>query len=131
MQRYLSEVSNRTGDRQYARACYCLANIFNSLGKYDVSAEYARKAFDIAKQMNYQDLIDSTRVLYGITKAHKTLKYLNQNVEMSSRKTVNNLMKWKFEAKPEQGEKMLANTQSDIDYDEDEFCKIAKYNIWK
>ena len=55
--------------------------------------------------MNHRDAIEANRVLYGISRAHKTLKHFNGNVELGLRKNINNLLKWKYEA--ERSEQIL------------------------
>lgn len=96
LQKYLNEVSNNEADKQYARACNCLANIYNSLGKYETATNYSKKAFDISRQINQREATEYNRVLYGISKGHKMLKHFNDNVELNTRKTINNLLKWKY-----------------------------------
>lgn len=48
--------------------------------------------------MNHHEATEANRVLYGISKAHKILKHFNANVELGTRKTINNLLKWKYES---------------------------------
>jgi hypothetical protein len=100
LEKYLKEVSNRKkGGDQYSRACGCLANIYNSQGKYDVATEFSQKAFEASRQMSeYQaKSVEFNRVLFGIAKAHKNLGLFNRNVEVASRKTIGNLLAWKYD----------------------------------
>ena len=46
------------------------------------------------------------RVLYGISKAHTNLNIFNKNVELGTKQTINNLLKWKYESNG-QAEKLL------------------------
>ena len=62
--------------------------------------------------MNYRDSIEHNRILFGISKAHKVLKHFNGNVELGSRKTINNLLTWKYES-AESSEKVLKNISAD------------------
>lgn len=62
----------------------------------------------MSRQMNQRDAVEQNRVLYGISKAHKILNLFNQNVELGTKKTINNLLKWKYEP-PEATEKILSD----------------------
>lgn len=115
LKKYLQEVSDKEADRQYSRACTSLANIYNKLGQYDLAVEYSKKAFDISRQMNHRDVIDFNRVLVGISKAHNNLAHFNKNVELGTRKNINNLIKWKYEMN---GDKILRQTVSENDNDD-------------
>lgn len=97
LEKYLKEVSGSEVDYQYSRACSCLASIYNSMGKYDIAAEYSQKAFEVSRQMNRSDAVEYNRILFGISKAHANLKNFNHNIELANRKTVNNLMTWKYD----------------------------------
>lgn len=108
--KYLNEVSNNEGDKQYARACNCLANIYNSLGNYETATNYSKKAFEVSRQMNHREATEANRVLFGISKAHKVLKHFNKCVELGTRKTINNLIKWKYES-PDNCEKILMDRE--------------------
>ena len=70
-------------------------------GKYDTATEYSKQAFDCSRQMNHRESTEYNRVLFGITKAHKNLKNFNDNVEFATRKTINNLIKWKYDTERE------------------------------
>ncbi len=107
LQKYLDEVSSNEADKQYARACSCLANIYNSLGKYEVATSYSKKAFDISRQINQRDATEHNRVLFGIARAHKALGLFNENVERAGRNNIDNLVRWKYAA-AEDCEKILA-----------------------
>ena len=129
LQKYLAEVSSKSADRQYARACYSLGTIYNSMDKFEVAAEYARKAFEISKQMNYRDLIDPARVLCGITRAHKMLNVFNKNIEIANRKTINNLLTWKYAASADKGDNVLRDVEPKSQEDHESY--ISKYKVWK
>jgi hypothetical protein len=81
-------------------------------GKYEVAADYSKKAFDISRQMNHRDVIEYNRILVGISKAHNNLAHFNQNIEKGTRSTINNLIRWKYE---QNGEKLLLNTKVEND----------------
>ena len=49
--------------------------------------------------MNHSDAIEFNRILFGISKAHNNLKNFNENIELANRKTINNLMTWKYDAR--------------------------------
>jgi hypothetical protein len=51
--------------------------------------------------MNHRKSTEYNRVLFGITKAHKNLKNFNDNVEFATRKTITNLIKWKYDTERE------------------------------
>ena len=58
--------------------------------------------------MNQQDAIEQNRVLYGISKAHKILSLFNKNVELGTKETISNLLKFKYES-PDLTEKILSS----------------------
>lgn len=60
--------------------------------------------------MNQHDAIEYNRVLFGISKAHKNLNIFNLNVELANRKTINNILKWKYE---EDHENILKDTKDE------------------
>ena len=64
--------------------------------------------------MNHRDATEANRVLFGITKAHKILNHFNANVELGSRKHVNNLLKWKYES-PDLSEAILKDNAPEED----------------
>jgi hypothetical protein len=69
----------------------------NKKGKYDMATEFSRKAFETSRQMGHSAAaVDFNRVLYGIAKAHKNLQLFNKNVELSTRRTLTNLLSWKY-----------------------------------
>ena len=49
--------------------------------------------------MNHSDAIEYNRILFGISKAHNNLKHFNANIELANRKTINNLMTWKYDSR--------------------------------
>ena len=79
-------------------------------GKYEVAADYSKKAFDISRQMNHRDVIEYNRVLVGISKAQNNLVHFNKNIEKGTRSTINNLLRWKYE---QNGEKLLSHAKSE------------------
>ena len=83
-------------------------SIFNGFlkGKYEVATNYSKKAFDISRQINQREATEQNRVLFGISRAHKMLSHFNENVELGTRKTIHNLIKWRYES-PENCEKIL------------------------
>jgi hypothetical protein len=50
------------------------------------------------------------RVLYGIAQAHNLLHHLNKNIEINNKKSINNLLTWKYSEK--ESENILTNTNS-------------------
>lgn len=82
-------------------------------GKYEQAADYSRKAFDNSRQLNLNDQLDNNRVLVGLAKAHANLRYFNINVELANRKTINNILTWKYETGLEQILKDFQNDQED------------------
>jgi hypothetical protein len=85
-------------------------NFFYLKGNYETATNYSKKAFDISRNICVQGSINQSteynRVLYGISKGHKMLKHFNDNVESGTRKTINNLLKWKYDS-PDNHEKIL------------------------
>ena len=79
--------------------------------------------------MNYRDLIDSARVLCGVTRAHKMLSVFNKNIEIANRKTVTNLVTWKYAASAEKGDNILRDVVPKTEQDEESL--ISKYKVWK
>jgi hypothetical protein len=61
--------------------------------------------------MNDTNATDFNRVLFGIAKAHKNLAYFNKNVELLTRKSIGNLLNWKYDE--ENREFILQNVQSE------------------
>jgi hypothetical protein len=78
----------------------------NKKGNYELATEYSKKAFDITRQISQRDATEYNRVLYGISKAHTNLNIFNKNVELGTKQTINNLLKWKYESNG-QAEKLL------------------------
>ena len=62
--------------------------------------------------MNHKDVVDFNRVLVGISKAHNNLVHFNQNIELNTRKTITNLIKWKYEPN---GDQILLDKTSEED----------------
>lgn len=71
-----------------------------------MATDYSKRAFDISRQINDREASEHNRALYGISKAHKMLTHFNENVELGTRKSIDNLIKWKYES-PENCEKIL------------------------
>lgn len=92
-------------------------------GQYETASEYAKRSFDASRQMHDLNHLDYNRVLFGISTAHKNLKYFEKNVEFAKRKNINNLIWWKYDSRRE----MLLrdfivnnnNNNADDDYDDD------------
>ncbi|RNA08109.1 tetratricopeptide repeat 29 [Brachionus plicatilis] len=108
LEKYLKDAKKM--DKQFSRACNCLANIYNAMGKYEQAAAYSKKAFDNSRQLNLNDQLENNRVLVGLAKAHANLKYFNMNVEIASRKTITNILTWKYEPELEE---VLKDVQDD------------------
>ncbi|XP_071951575.1 tetratricopeptide repeat protein 29-like [Antedon mediterranea] len=82
-------------DGAQSEACTCLGNIFNSLGEYEKASQYFGKAFNIARSMNDNVATASTRVLFGISSAHKALQAFAICVDQPSRELKKRLLNWK------------------------------------
>ncbi|XP_033098319.1 tetratricopeptide repeat protein 29-like isoform X2 [Anneissia japonica] len=82
-------------DGAQAEACSCLGNIFNSLGEYDRASQYFGKAFNIARSMSDNVATASTRVLFGISSAHRALQAFAICVDRPSRTLKERLLNWK------------------------------------
>jgi len=74
-----------------------------------VATNYSKKAFDISRQTGHREATEHNRVLFGIARAHRSLSLFNSNVEESSRKSINKLVRWKYEA-AEDCEKILGSS---------------------
>ena len=75
-----------------------------------MATDFSRKAFEASRQMSNSGAIDFNRVLFGIAKAHKNLSLFNKNIELKSRKTITNLLCWKYN---EEKESALENVASE------------------
>lgn len=74
----------------------------NLKGKYEIASEYAKKSFEVSRQLNNTNSVEFNRVLFGISNAHNNLKFFNKNIEIANRTTINNLINWKYDARPQE-----------------------------
>ncbi len=98
---------------QYGRICGTLASIYNFLvsclklqkiiflfiffisqGQYDMATQYSKKAFEISNQIDKRTS-EFNRVIYATAKAHKELRFFNENVAANSKESVQQLIKSK------------------------------------
>lgn len=90
------EVTEQSGEEKgLSKACHNLGNIFNSLGRYEEATEYFSKAYNIARSMGDLESINTNRVQYGISMAHKMLKGLSEHIVMGTRPALERLCEWK------------------------------------
>jgi hypothetical protein len=77
-----------------------------------MASKYAKKSFDVSRQINNLVSLEYNRVLFGISDAHKNLKHFNKNIELANRKAISNLIQWKYDTGKE---KLLQDIKQDDD----------------
>ena len=86
-------------------------------GKYETASEYSHKSFEALRQMHGHGNakhLDYNRVLFGISSAHKNLRFFEKNIELATRKTLNNLIWWKYDSRKEKLLSELVNHQEEV-----------------
>ena len=57
--------------------------------------EYFNKAYNIARSMNDNETISSSRVLFGVAAAHKMLEGVASHIEIATAPCLNRIVEWK------------------------------------
>lgn len=92
------KMSEKSGDNICRReACSDLGALYKSMGKYEQSSNYYKRAFNFSQTESSLDVIDDSRCEYAVALGHGLLTGEVENICTNKKEDIESLLYWKSE----------------------------------
>ncbi|ESO89436.1 hypothetical protein LOTGIDRAFT_125277 [Lottia gigantea] len=95
LQQFVETAERSKKETELSKACHNLGNLYNKLGKYEEAAEYFSKAYNISRSLGETVSINTNRVQYGISMAHRMMAGFGAHLVDISQPSIERIVDWK------------------------------------
>ncbi|XP_006971782.1 tetratricopeptide repeat protein 29 isoform X2 [Peromyscus maniculatus bairdii] len=99
------------------RASTMLGDIHNERGQYSKASEYFQQAFRTTVELMKTELMDETKVHFGIARAHQMMVMMKNYIESADMDSLNCLLSWKESRTQIKYDPILGMTRRDTEDD--------------